>query len=1324
MNRNRIIALVSIIAMLGTILSPVGVFADTKSDAEASIQFTNANRLKLYNSLSSTEFSPSDVMAKTYVLEDFNEWSTERATMAGETYSEYSSWEERAREKVGGTMASTKDITLPISSVGDYGDFTGGSHFLINLLKLTSGTKKIGWFGTAEDGYFGFENSGSAKKIIDTTPTIKVTSTVSETEQPLYTSTTDSLLYVGDTDNDGKNDVDDWMQFEGTIVLSYDWLVSPVSKVTNELMTLDNIAVFYSRKNAAGTSRADQTVGDFPITGLPIVYFDTNTSKVMMRSHGGIDFSKDNPNYVYVEDETSAKRLRPWKLANDANYFNTTEVAGVNKGDWVNLTVVLDVKGTDATDRVIYQREFLNGELIKNDDGESVCTIKPYDTEYTLSTGTSKPAAPENCSLEGYPYEGDWKLWAPVEYYGLGVSFTNGQASDGWGGIDNLCYRIYNGTELEKTVYESSDVVNGNLEIGLSTATNMTVEQKENAPYLATAGIIDLSNDAKINVVKTNIENDPLGICGISANVVVDNVKNLSMSDYSYQGTVTGKKYLDGTKVRLSGFDSLSADEAYIVSIETTDATEMAFRENIIVTDSNNVNFIGTNLYDILDNDITSETKNLASGEYEISCNTNKIVLYSADEVDSDVTLEGNNKTYAAKFSKGKYTIYLDGLLAQNTQYSLKKNGAEVAKIMPSTGSFVYDVFKNDANNPTIKYVNASNVSISGFLIAYNGKYDVQAMNVVIPAGGFGEKSMTTSKNYDNVIFLETLKEGSDEAELDSVNEIVSPFVGTNATVKGNLSAEDKIVTLIVLKGDSWETDAHLADAIVYMDTTETLGDPVTTVDGTPDYKKGDYKFDVVFPASFSTDKYTFMVYSDDVAMRMVAAYGKELDNVAAIDSLKSSAQTALESESTRNALEFYYSYVEKLYAQDELAEFYSKVANLIETEFENSPLPDDSDLAKATAIELYRQASIVTALSDGKLNNLDKVAADLRLLNIQPMKDYWETNKGINANDKNSWKSELLTRLKGKTFDSISVDSGSSSFEKALIDAFILQVVKSAESVDAAKNVMQNSFNGLNTIDQKTVTNYTAGTVMNQNYTSISELQAALTAANKNGVAPPSSGGSAGGSGGGGGGSIDNVIIGKDKETVEPSLTPIPETKYGFSDIASVPWATEAILTLKDMGVINGRTNTEFAPNDNVTREEFVKMIVLLADITVEHGDVTFDDVSESYWFYTPIKAARQKNIINGISDTSFGVGQKITRQDMAVIIKNVLAYFNVTLSKKDLTFTDKEQISDYALDSVSRLVAKGIINGYDDNTFKPKGFATRAEAAKMLYGILPLIK
>ena len=102
-NIKKIIALISIQVMVGCALFTTSVFADTKSDAAASIQFTNANRLKLYNSLSSSSLSPSDVMANTYVFEDFNEWTTERATMAGETYSGYTSWASRAKEKIGGT---------------------------------------------------------------------------------------------------------------------------------------------------------------------------------------------------------------------------------------------------------------------------------------------------------------------------------------------------------------------------------------------------------------------------------------------------------------------------------------------------------------------------------------------------------------------------------------------------------------------------------------------------------------------------------------------------------------------------------------------------------------------------------------------------------------------------------------------------------------------------------------------------------------------------------------------------------------------------------------------------------------------------------------------------------------------------------------------------------------------------------------------------------------------------------------------------------------------------------------------------------------------
>jgi hypothetical protein len=174
---------------------------------------------------------------------------------------------------------------------------------------------------------------------------------------------------------------------------------------------------------------------------------------------------------------------------------------------------------------------------------------------------------------------------------------------------------------------------------------------------------------------------------------------------------------------------------------------------------------------------------------------------------------------------------------------------------------------------------------------------------------------------------------------------------------------------------------------------------------------------------------------------------------------------------------------------------------------------------------------------------------------------------------------------------------------------------------------------------------------------------------------------------------------------------------------MASAAWADEAVSALKKLGVINGKTNTEFAPEDNVTREEFVKMIVLLADINVEHGELKFHDVAENEWCYTPIKAASQKGIINGISETQFGIGQKITRQDMAVITANVLSYLKISVSKKNLDFADTDKIADYAKDAVSKLTAKGIINGYEDSTFRPEGFATRAEAAKILYGVLPLL-
>ena len=87
------------------------------------------------------------------------------------------------------------------------------------------------------------------------------------------------------------------------------------------------------------------------------------------------------------------------------------------------------------------------------------------------------------------------------------------------------------------------------------------------------------------------------------------------------------------------------------------------------------------------------------------------------------------------------------------------------------------------------------------------------------------------------------------------------------------------------------------------------------------------------------------------------------------------------------------------------------------------------------------------------------------------------------------------------------------------------------------------------------------------------------------------------------------------------------------------------------------------------------------------------------------------------------FGSGENVTRQDMAVIIYNAMIKSGITLETQELEFSDKHLISDYAKNAVSALTKAGVINGLSDNTFNPAGEATRAEAAKMIYGMYSII-
>ncbi len=187
--------------------------------------------------------------------------------------------------------------------------------------------------------------------------------------------------------------------------------------------------------------------------------------------------------------------------------------------------------------------------------------------------------------------------------------------------------------------------------------------------------------------------------------------------------------------------------------------------------------------------------------------------------------------------------------------------------------------------------------------------------------------------------------------------------------------------------------------------------------------------------------------------------------------------------------------------------------------------------------------------------------------------------------------------------------------------------------------------------------------------------------------------------------------------ETKEPILMDV------YSDIENVIWARNAIVNLTNQGIVSGKGKDIFAPNDMVTREEFVKMLVGAFAPEVEISEkISFNDVDKNAWYYPYIEKGVNAGIVTGYSDEFFGVGQNITRQDMAVMTYRA-ALSNISPESEENGFSDFDRVSEYAKTAVSVMSEKGIINGKGDGKFYPNDNATRAEAAKIVYETMQII-
>lgn len=179
-----------------------------------------------------------------------------------------------------------------------------------------------------------------------------------------------------------------------------------------------------------------------------------------------------------------------------------------------------------------------------------------------------------------------------------------------------------------------------------------------------------------------------------------------------------------------------------------------------------------------------------------------------------------------------------------------------------------------------------------------------------------------------------------------------------------------------------------------------------------------------------------------------------------------------------------------------------------------------------------------------------------------------------------------------------------------------------------------------------------------------------------------------------------------------------IVENPVEFTDLGGYEWAGDYILSLASKGIISGKGGGSFAPGDNITRAEFAALAVrALKSRQGEEAPASFDDVTSDDWYCETVLNAVQNGIMQGKSGGTFDPLGKITRQEIAVVMANILKGLGYESTDGSLLsqFGDRDEIASWAEKEALLAVETELING-DNGMFRPLSSATRAETAIML--------
>ena len=189
---------------------------------------------------------------------------------------------------------------------------------------------------------------------------------------------------------------------------------------------------------------------------------------------------------------------------------------------------------------------------------------------------------------------------------------------------------------------------------------------------------------------------------------------------------------------------------------------------------------------------------------------------------------------------------------------------------------------------------------------------------------------------------------------------------------------------------------------------------------------------------------------------------------------------------------------------------------------------------------------------------------------------------------------------------------------------------------------------------------------------------------------------------------------------TVTFEQAPLP-----FPDVTEGDWFYDAVRYAYETGLMDGVEDNLFAPNSETTRAQLVTILYRLAGEPEPGGDSGFSDVAAGIWYTDAVAWAAENGIVNGVSDTEFAPGDDITREQLAAILYRYAAYQGYDVSQRaDLSgFGDASSIRPYAQEALSWASAQGLVLGFEDGSLRPQGTASRAQIAAVLMRFLAAV-